>query len=353
MKRLIIAILMLALILGASMSQAEWKMRVHRSSGGVEVYVLSDVDSLTFYEDTTSSVPGMIVVPHGIFIMGDGVSYWAADEHEVTLTRDFHLGQHEVTNQEFMNALQWAYNNGYVTANTSSVQDNLDGDPKELLNMDSYYCEIQFDGVGTFFLRESPSSEAQNAYPGGYDPADHPVKEVLWYGAVRYCDWLSLQAGFPRAYQHTGDWSCNEGDPYGASGYRLPTDAEWEYAAQYDDERLYPWGDDSPDCNRANFVSCVGWTSPVGSYPDAPATLGLSDMAGNIYEWTNDWFLYERGTAPVTDPVGPASAAYRTVRGGDWGHTSTIMSCAARWYAPWPDESRNTIGFRIARTVGP
>ncbi|MCK4414550.1 MAG: SUMF1/EgtB/PvdO family nonheme iron enzyme [Candidatus Eisenbacteria sp.] len=145
---------------------------------------------------------------------------------------------------------------------------------------------------------EAPSSWAQDAYPDGYDPADHPVKVVNWFGAARYCDWLSLQAGLPRAYEHSGDWSCNGGDTYGAEGYRLPTDAEWEYAAQYEGERIYPWGDEAPNCSRVNFDdTCVGWTSPVRSYPDAPEALALSDMAGNVWDWCDDWHVCDLGTS--------------------------------------------------------
>jgi formylglycine-generating enzyme required for sulfatase activity len=255
-----------------------------------------------------------------------------------------------------MEALQWAYDNGYVTATTSTVQDNLDGSTQELLDLDDNDCEIQFDGAGTFYLRESPSSAAQTAYPAGYDPADHPVKEVTWYGAARYCDWLSLQAGLARAYQHTGDWACNGGDPYGAEGYRLPTDAEWEYAAQWDDERIYPWGNEAPDCTRANFYHtdyCVGWTSPVGSYPDAPASLGLSDMAGNVWEWCNDWYTCNLGTSPATDPTGPGSGTDRGVRGGSCGGMGCVgcLRCAHR------DDnmaySNSRVGFRALRTVTP
>ena len=142
-----------------------------------------------------------------------------------------------------------------------------DGSTQELLYLNDEDSEIQFDGAGSFYLRESPSGEAQAAYLYGYDPADHPVKEVTWYGSVRYCDWLSLQAGLHRAYEHSGDWSCNGGDPYGAEGYRLPTDAEWEFATQFEDERIYSWGDEDADCSRANFYDidgsgeyCVGWT---------------------------------------------------------------------------------------------
>jgi formylglycine-generating enzyme required for sulfatase activity len=257
MTRGIMVILGLALAVGATASQGEWRMRIHMGAM-IEEHALTDIDSLTFYEVLT---PAMVTVPAGVFIMGDGEAYCGHDEHEVTLTRDFCLGQHEVTNREYLEAVQWAYDHGYVTATTISVHDNLDGSTQELLNLDPPGSEIQFDGAGTFFLRESPFGQA--VYPEGYDPSDHPVKHVTWYGSVSYCDWLSLQAGLPRAYQHSGDWPCNGGDPYGAAGYRLPTDAEWEYAAQWDDERIYPWGNEAPDCGRANYyygldAYCVG-----------------------------------------------------------------------------------------------
>jgi len=354
MRRQIMVMLALALALGVAVSHGEWKMRVHRG-GQADEFILSEVDSLTFCEDTTS-VPAMVTVPAGVFIMGDGDAYCGQDEHEVTLTRSFYLGQHEVTNQEYMEAVQWAYDIGYVTATTSLVRDNLDGSTEELLNLDDVDSEIQFDGAGTFYLRESPSNHAQNAYPDGYDPSDHPVMEVTWYGSVRYCDWLSLQAGLPRAYEHSGDWSCNGGDPYGAEGCRLPTDAEWEYAAQWDDERIYPWGDEDPDCSWANFYYhteyCVGWTSPVGSYPDAPEVLGLSDMAGNVWEWCNDWHVCDLGTNPGTDPTGPSSGTHRVLRGGSWVIGDAYLRCADR-YSNYPRYSNGNVGFRAARTVSP
>ncbi|MFC1572957.1 formylglycine-generating enzyme family protein [Candidatus Eisenbacteria bacterium] len=348
MRRRILLVLGLALALGATVTQGDWKMDIHRG-GKVERIYLSAIDSLTF---TGNLAPLMVTVPAGDFIMGDGEAWCGVDEREVTLTRDFYLGQHEVTNQEYMEAAQWAYDHGYVTATTSSLLDNLDGSTEELLDLDNDWCEIQFDGAGSFYLRESPSSYAQSTYPDGYDPASHPVKEVTWYGGACYCDWLSLQTGLPRAYEHSGDWSCNGEDPYGAEGYRLPTDAEWEYAAQWDDERFYPWGDEDPDCCRANFRlsdPCVGWTSPVGSYPSAPAALGLSDMAGNVWEWCNDRYTCNLGTLPVTDPASPGGGDSRVRRSGSWANL--FVECASR-DAGGESLSNYTIGLRAARTVG-
>ncbi len=341
MRGRIVTVAVLALALGAMASQGEWKMRVHEGAGVTE-FTVSNIDSLTFYE-ITLPIP-MVVVPAGVFIMGDGVAYCGTQEHQVTLTRSFHLGQHEVTNQEYLEAVQWAYDHGYVTATTSSVRDNLDGSTQELLDLDSGYCEIAFSG-GVFSLRDA-------GY--GINP-DHPVKEVTWYGSACYCDWLSLQAGSPRAYQHSGNWACNGGDPYSAPGYRLPTDAEWEYAAQWDDERIYPWGNEAPDCDRANFYNgyyCIGWTAPVGSYPDAPASLGLSDMGGNVWGWCNDWQVCDLGTNPVTDPTGPPSGTYRVVRGGSWNSDGDALWCAHR-SGLTPDCSYSHLGFRAARTMAP
>jgi len=291
-------------------------------------------------DPSDNSLPVMVLVPAGSFVMGDGVAVCGVDERDVTLTRDFYLGQREVTNQEYMCALQWAYDNGYVTATLSSVQDNLDNSTEELLDLDSGDCEIEFDGVNTFSLRNAGH---------GINP-DHPVKEVTWYGAARCCDWLSLMSGLPRAYEHGDEWSCNGGDPYGAEGYRLPTDAEWEYAARYNDDRIYPCGDESPSCDLANCYGCVGWTSPVGSYPDAPASLRLSDMVGNVSEWCDDWRLCDLGMGAVDDPVGATSAIHRVVRGGSWRGIVDDLRCAAR-FGLGPDYSLNSCGFRTARTA--
>jgi len=285
--------------------------------------------------------PATVLVPPGVFLMGDGDSPCGTDERLVTLTHSFYLGQHEVTNREYCDALQWAYDNGYVTVDYIFVRDNLDGRREALLCFHRPGSEIQFaDSV--FTLRDVGH---------GINP-DHPVKEVSWYGAARYCDWLSLEAGLPRAYEHGGDWSCNKGNPYGTFGYRLPTDAEWEYAAQYDDERTYPWGDEDPDDSRANFHRTVGWTSSVGNYPGAPMIGGdpLYDMAGNLWEWCNDRWTCDLGTSNEVNPAGPDSSEARVLRGGAWDGSIHHLPCACR--LPYmPHLLYRTVGFRVARTA--
>jgi formylglycine-generating enzyme required for sulfatase activity len=298
---------------------------------------------------------GLVRVPAGQFTMGDAVNgklCWER-EHEVTLTRDFYMGQTEVTNRQFVEMLQWAYDLGYVAVSGPMVYDRMDGQTGTevpLYYLANYGSEIAFVD-GEFLLRHAERV---------VNP-ENPIQEVSWYGAAAYCDWLSLRRGLPRAYDHQ-TWACNGGDPYGASGYRLPTEAEWEYAAQYDDERVYPWGNGPALCELANFFYswdersyCAGWgwTTPVGSYA-AEKTLrgmGIFDMAGNVREWCNDWHACDLGIVPTQDPAGPTGGTGRVVRGGGLDSLSHTLICAFR-VDRVPSHASYSLGFRVARTAG-
>lgn len=345
------------LALAASACHAEWRMFAHYGDSLLVSYAVDpegpDSLWLDFYP-----MPSLVQIPAGMFFQGDGVATCGIATREVTLTRDFYIGQHEVTNEDFVIVLQWAYDNYYVTADQGVVRDNLDGCTDVLLRMSEPGCEIQFDGE-RFYLERS-SMAPDSVYTPGLGSADHPVKEVTWKGAAAYCDWLSLRQGLPRAYDHS-DWSCGPDpatyDPYAADGYRLPTDAEWEYATQCTGERSYPWGEDDPNCEIVNYhtgsAPCIGWTKPVGSYPGAPL-IGeqlLYDMAGNVTEFCNDGFTCNLGSEPVVDPIGVISESSKVVHGGSWGPSSeSYLRCAHR-HNMGPDVSTEHNGFRLARTV--
>ena len=289
--------------------------------------------------------PGFITLSAGTFMMGaqtgePGSQGSEFPRHETTLSRSFHIQTTEVSNQQYLEAVQWAVDNGYAIATPRSVRDALDGSARELLDMDDWDCGVAF-ADGQFYVRDS-------GY--GIDP-DHPIQEVTWFGAVAYCDWLSLQEGLPRAYDHS-TWECNGGDPYGASGYRLPTEAEWEYACRAGSETAFANGPitdiecEDPLLDLIGWYcgNAEGWTHDVGSL--VPNVWGLHDMHGNVYEWIHDWYSSSYySIAPSADPPGPDFGGYRVIRGGRYEWGARFCRSAHRSYAN-PDMPRSYLGFR-------
>ena len=281
----------------------------------------------------------IVSVPAGTFTMGDPENEWTSPEHSVELSMPFTIGLHEVTNHEYMSALQWAYDSQHLTVESNSVHSH--GEALFSLN-----GVIGWDDSLLVFEYQIPSSvDSLLFFDTGWSPAYFPV-EVTWHGAACYCDWLSMLEGLTPFYN--GDWTVSpDHNPYTSEGYRLPTEAEWEYAAGYNGDRMYPWGNDEPDCSYANFREssgyCVGHPWPVGSYPSGASNLGFTDLAGNLFEWVNDWYgSYE--DSPELDPIGPANGSVRVARGGNWSSTSDWLVVTNRL------GDFAVHGFRIART---
>ncbi len=141
------------------------------------------------------------------------------------------------------------------------------------------------------------------------------------------------------------DW--NQASAYAAwVGGRLPTEAEWENGCRSADGRIYPWGDERPATERLNYNMEIGGTTEVGTYP--PGANGLYDMAGNVWEWTADW--YDQNYYwdwPESNPIGPEQGSHHTWRGGSWYLKLDAVRCAYR-YPGWPDTRIIDLGFRVA-----
>jgi formylglycine-generating enzyme required for sulfatase activity len=167
----------------------------------------------------------------------------------------------------------------------------------------------------------------------------HPVVYVSSLEAIKFCQWLSARE---------------------RRKYRLPTEAEWEYAARGTDGRRYPWGDYGGRGDLANFAdknTVFAWSdreiddgfpesSPVGAFPNGASPFGFQDMAGNVWEWCLDYYEAYRG-APRINPRGPTSGAKRVYRGGSWKSRFNSLRTTTRG-SNVPNFSCNDLGFRIA-----
>lgn len=263
---------------------------------------------------------GMIFVPEGFFDMGSNDSVAARSGIPVPVhtvwVDGFWMDKTEVTNKnycEFLNA--W----GKTTDASGNEMINLSGSWKD------EKCRISQSG-------------SRFSVETGYE--NHPVICVTWYGASQYAEW---------------------------AGKRLPTEAEWEYAARAGSKQLkHSWGNGEPVGKNGGNIADISakrvfshwtvweryddgfvYTAPVGSFEPNP--FGLFDMTGNVWEWCADWLDIDYySNSPERNPQGPSSGTRRVVRGGSWAFNPGSEYCSTRWGDP-PSNKGVQLGFRCAR----
>jgi len=240
----------------------------------------------------------MVLISPGTFMMGSSSDEQDRDpdegpQHQVTLTQGFYMGKYEVTVGQYVAFLE-------ATGEESGVDWN------------DHDCPLSRDD-GCYTLRDGRSW-------------NQPMVEVSWYGTVMYCNYLSETEGLQSVYNLDTwevDWSAN--------GYRLPTEAEWEYACRAGTQTRFYWGNDPS--NKASQKK--------------PNAFGLYHMSGNVYEWCQDWYG-SYGDSNQTDPIGPGSGSNRVLRGGFRDEGAQHCRSAHRYNTP-PDERHASIGFRLLR----
>ncbi len=271
------------------------------------------------------------LIPAGLFFMGDSAGGGWSDEQPVHLVYvgEFYMEKYEVTKLLWDEVRTWGMSRGYSMATG--------------------------DGKGV----------------------NHPVYNVSWYDAVKWCNARSEREGLMPCYTVNGavyrsgssdNVACN----WNAGGYRLPTEAEWEKAARggWWGER-YPWGDlishgqanyHSSGFYHGNLSGNSGYhplyatgewpfTSPVGSF--LPNDYDLYDVSGNVEEWCWDWFSGDYyGVSPDQNPSGPPTGSLRVLRGGGWNYDASTCRVAYRFFSS-PDQASKDMGFRVARSSAP
>jgi formylglycine-generating enzyme required for sulfatase activity len=191
-----------------------------------------------------------------------------------------------------------------------------DEKPAHQVKLDGYWIYKNEVTVGQYKQFCAATGRTMPNLDSDFSGDDHPVVNVTWFDAVAYCRW---------------------------AGVRLPTEAQWEKAARGTDGRIYPWGN-VWDKDKANADG--DQTTPVGSFPKGASPYGCLDMAGNVWEWCQDWYGSDYyASSPASNPTGPASGDKRVLRGGSWISTSYFCRCAGR-DGNDPSSTYHGYGFR-------
>jgi formylglycine-generating enzyme required for sulfatase activity len=251
----------------------------------------------------------MVYIPPGTFIRG------AADD-------DLMADPDERPQQEIR--LNGFYFDKYEV-NVAQLAAFLNREERLIRGCNGYACALTRLRVGaTSYVIEDHIGEGDVQFLPMTGYTNHPANHVSWYGANAYCE---------------------------SVGARLPTEAEWEYAARGTDGRLYPWGNQPPDATRAVFASeSYNDLLPVDALPDGASPFDVYGMAGSMWEWVADWYdgrYYEE--SPLFNPTGPESGLYKVIRGGAWPNNNRANRIrASNRNAATPDFISSAIGFRCA-----
>ena len=223
---------------------------------------------------------------------------------------------------------------------------------------------IGFNEVSNAEFRQFSADHSSGTVSGvTLNNESQPVVQVSWAQAAAYCNWLSEQEGLPLFYEIDGEDIIGFNPE--ATGYRLPTEAEWAWVARTDgtgNTLKYPWGDQLPppenagnfaDITAQNYLGEIMFnyndnyfaTAPVASF--APNHYAIYDMAGNVSEWVHDYYGAVGTFGVEVDPLGPELGQFHTIRGSSWAHGAvTEMRLSFRDFG---EEPRDDVGFRIAR----
>jgi len=274
-------------------------------AGGAILKSLELVEAKPFVASAPKPSPDLVEIPGGSFAMGfDPKRPDETPSHKVSIS-PFAIGRFEVTNEEFELFM-----------------------PKHKSYRDSFSWRDR-----------------------------EPVIYVSWANAAKYCNWLSEKNGLRKVYDEK-TWEAD----FSADGFRLPTEAEWEYVASGRGEnRIYPWGSSEPvpgvngnfalekslDIPAATRSSQEEGVAVVGSYPAGASRDGVMDMAGNVSEWCSDFFNdYEPGDA--NNPVSKKPSHHRVIRGGSWGYYNFSQRCQDREFNNPGYPGYIYVGFRVA-----
>ncbi len=250
---------------------------------------------------------------HYILIKGGTFTFSMTQKPEEV--QDIYVAKYTVTNKHYRQFINYL--------------DSKEADYAAMLSVASYtksllaLVESIKDFSASIKEEKSLATQFRSPFDGDkqFNKDDQPVFRPSWYAARAYCLWLSLL----------------ESDSADTNLYRLPTEKEWEYAAGGKESRVYPWGDKEPSPTLANYNNNEGATTPTGRYPEGATPEGLHDMAGNVWEWTDDWYDNDED--------------WHAIRGGAYNNGSAdALCCSSRSNDDPGGSDLNYVGFRVIRS---